>query len=140
MSFYAQYPASASGNNASVGTDGAPIPGASTIVGGEDPTGNLKPLSVNADGELIVNVDNFPSGGATAANQVLEISAIEAFSDKTQAGLVPEAYDYQAITYVGATTNINTVVYKLGGSGGTTVATLTMGYDGSSRLTSVTRS
>jgi len=130
-----------------------------------------------------------PVGGATAANQVLEIAAINtlltdaelraspvpvsgpltdaelrasavpvslgsvplptgaateatlaAFSDKTAAALVPEAFDYQDITYVGATTDINTVVYKLGGSGGTTVATLTMGYDGSNRLTSVTRS
>lgn len=73
-----------------------------------------------------------PSGAATEAT-------LAAFSDKTAAALVPEAFDYQDITYVGATTDINTVVYKLGGSGGTTVATLTMGYDGSNRLTSVTR-
>ena len=74
-----------------------------------------------------------PTGAATEAT-------LAAFSDKTASALVPEQFDYQDITYVGVTTNIDTVVYKLGGSGGTTVATLTMGYDGSSRLTSVTRS
>ncbi len=65
---------------------------------------------------------------------------LAAFSAKTAGSLVPVAFDYQAITYNGVTTDINTVVYKTGGSGGTTVATLTMGYDGSNRLTSVTRS
>lgn len=95
-------------------------------------------------------------GGATSANQVLEIaqltainsnttgvateSTLAAFSNKTASSLVAVAYDYQSISYVGVTTNIDTVVYKSGGAGGTTVATLTMGYDGSSRLTSVTRS
>ena len=73
-----------------------------------------------------------PTGAATEAT-------LAAFSAKTAGALVPQAYDYQAITYVGVTTDIDTVVYKTGGAGGTTVATLTMGYDGSSRLTSVTR-
>jgi hypothetical protein len=52
--------------------------------------------------------------------------------------LVPEAYDYISLSYTGA--NLTGVVYKSGGSGGTTVATLTLGYDGSNNLTSVTRS
>ena len=73
-----------------------------------------------------------PTGAATEAT-------LSAFSAKTAAALVPEAFDYQDITYVGATTNIDTVVYKLGGAAGTTVATLTLGYDGSNRLNSVTR-
>lgn len=88
-----------------------------------------------------------PAGGATAANQVLEIakltsidSELLAFSNKSASALVGVAFDYIATTYVGATTDISTVVYKSGGSGGSTVATLTMGYDGSNRLTSVTRS
>lgn len=80
-----------------------------------------------------------PVGGATAANQVTEIAAINTFSGKSASALVSQAYDYIATTYVGATTKVDTVVYKSGGSGGTTVATLTMGYDGSDRLTSVTR-
>lgn len=51
--------------------------------------------------------------------------------------LVPEAYDEVITTYVGATTKINTVVYKLAT---VTVGTLTFSYDGSDRLISVVRS
>jgi len=40
---------------------------------------------------------------------------------------VPPA-DYVAYTYLGSTNNIATAVYKIGGSGGTTVATLTFTY------------
>lgn len=72
------------------------------------------------------------SGVATEAT-------LSAFSNKTASAAVHEAFDYQSISYVGATTDIDVVVYKSGGSGGTTVATLTMGYDGSNRLTSVTK-
>ena len=52
--------------------------------------------------------------------------------------LSPAEYDYISLSYTGS--NLTGVVYKLGGSGGTTVATLTLGYDGSNNLTSVTRS
>jgi hypothetical protein len=58
---------------------------------------------------------------------------------KTAAGLISEKHDYISMTYVGATTDTATVVYKLGGVAGTVVATLTLGYDGSNRLTSVTK-
>lgn len=51
--------------------------------------------------------------------------------------LVPGAYDYVSLSYTGS--NVTTVVYKLGGSGGTVVSTLTLGYDGSDNLTSVTK-
>lgn len=61
-------------------------------------------------------------------------------TSNSASALVTEAHDYVEITYVGITTNINTTVYKLGGAAGTVVATLTMAYDGSNRLTSVTRS
>lgn len=50
--------------------------------------------------------------------------------------LVPVLYDQVVTTYVGSTTDINTIVYKQGGA---TVATLTMTYDGSNRLTDITR-
>lgn len=46
-------------------------------------------------------------------------------------------YDYISLSYTGS--NLTGVVYKTGGSGGTTVATLTLGYDGSDNLTSVTK-
>jgi hypothetical protein len=51
--------------------------------------------------------------------------------------LVPKIYDYVSCGYTGS--NLTTVVYKTGGSGGTTVATLTLAYDGSDNLTSITR-
>lgn len=53
------------------------------------------------------------------------------------AGLSIPAHDYIALSYTG--TNLTGVVYKTGGSGGTTVGTLTLAYSGST-LTSVTRS
>jgi hypothetical protein len=51
-------------------------------------------------------------------------------------GLIPENYDYIALSYTGD--NLTSVVYKTGGSGGTTVATLTLAYTGSV-LDSITR-
>jgi hypothetical protein len=56
---------------------------------------------------------------------------------KKIAGLEIPAHDYISISYTG--TNLTGVVYKTGGVGGTTVATLTLGYDGSNNLTSVTK-
>lgn len=49
---------------------------------------------------------------------------------------IPE-YDYISLTYTGS--DLTGVVYKTGGSGGTTVATLTLAYS-NGNLTSVTKS
>ena len=54
------------------------------------------------------------------------------------AGLNIPTHDYLGLSYTGS--NLTGVVYKLGGSGGATVATLTLGYDGSDNLISVTKS
>jgi hypothetical protein len=75
-------------------------------------------LSVTADGVEIKN---------DAGNPIPTIDGLE----------IP-AHDYIALTYTG--TNLTGVVYKDGGPGGTTVATLTLAYDGSDNLTSVTKS
>lgn len=53
-------------------------------------------------------------------------------------GLEIPAHDYLSLSYTGS--NLTGIIYKTGGSGGTTVATLTLGYDGSDNLTSVTKS
>jgi hypothetical protein len=45
-------------------------------------------------------------------------------------GLNIPQHDHVSISYVGATNNIDQVVYKEGGSGGQTVATLTFTYVG----------
>lgn len=179
MSFFSRYPASAANSNPSVSTNLDPIPASSTLIGGEDPSGDLRPVAVDASGNIIVGSSALPAGAATEAKQDVgnaslasidsntihvdtdnvtvtnsalptgaatelkqdsTITAINDFAGKTAGSLVPEAFDYQEITYVGATTDIDTVVYKSGGAGGTTVATLTMAYDGSNRLSTVTRS
>lgn len=53
-------------------------------------------------------------------------------------GLIPYAYDYISLSYTSA--NLTGVVYKTGGSGGTTVAILTLAYDVDNNLISVTKS
>ena len=52
-------------------------------------------------------------------------------------------HDYIALTYVtvgNGIGEIETVIYKTGGSGGTTVGTLTLAYDANDKLSTVTRS
>ena len=61
---------------------------------------------------------------------------------ETVGALVPASYNYIALTYVAAGNGlgeVETAIYKTGGSGGTTVATLTLTYDSSNRVATVTR-
>lgn len=78
------------------------------------------------------------------ANSLVNIdSEITAVNSKLAASLVPEPFDYQSISYVLAGNGageISTVVYKSGGAGGTTVATVTLTYDANNRVSTVTRS
>lgn len=71
--------------NPSVGINGAPIPGSSTLIGGKGPTGNETPVSVDASGNINTNVVNavLPTGSATAANQVLEIAQLTGIHSDT---------------------------------------------------------
>lgn len=58
-------------------------------------------------------------------------------------GLEIPAHDFIGVTYVAAGNGVGEiyqVFYKEGGSGGTTVATLTLSYDANNRLSGVTRS
>ena len=52
--------------------------------------------------------------------------------------LVTQNYDYISCSYTGD--NLTGVVFKTGGSTGTTVATLALTYDGSNNLLTVTKS
>jgi hypothetical protein len=52
-------------------------------------------------------------------------------------GLVPHAYDYISLSYTGS--DLTGVVYKTGGAGGTTVATLVLTYDVSNNLETITK-
>ncbi len=58
--------------------------------------------------------------------------------DKINVGnLVSEAYDYVNISYTGS--NATTIEYRSGGPTGLVVATLTLTYDGSNNVTSITK-
>ena len=83
------------------------------------------------------------SGGATELTLDAVLTQLEDLNARVAGSLVPETFDYLAITYVASGNGvgeIETVVYKTGGAGGATVATLTLAYDGSNRLSSTTRS
>jgi len=93
---------------------------------------------------------NDPNGlSQLDANQVIRKSATSLtdgqVAQKTVnlASLVTEPYDFIQLTYVSAGNGIGeveTVTYRQGGSGGTIVATLTLTYDGSDNLDTITRS
>lgn len=53
-------------------------------------------------------------------------------------GLAIPEHDYVSLSYSG--TNLTGVVYKAGGVGGATVATLALTYDGNGNLITVTKS
>jgi|LULO01.1.fsa_nt_gb hypothetical protein len=58
-------------------------------------------------------------------------------------GLSIPAHDYVALTYTGAdnagSEDPNTITYKMGGSSGTTVATLTITYAAAGRIATITK-
>jgi hypothetical protein len=54
--------------------------------------------------------------------------------------LANTTYDYVGMSNADGNGNYQTVVYKSGGASGTTKATLAITYDGSSNITSITRS
>jgi len=56
----------------------------------------------------------------------------------TTSSLSIPKYDYVSCSYTGA--NLTGVVFKTGGAGGVTVATLALAYDGSNNLLTVTKS
>jgi hypothetical protein len=70
--------------------------------------------------------------------EVMKVSTIDGDPLAVVAGLSIPEHDYISLSYTG--TNLTGVVYKTGGSGGTTVATLTLAYDGNDNLISVTKS
>lgn len=99
-----------------------------------------------------VGVSNFPTEYPLPSAQVSTLTppaAITGFNlESTQEdvlenletlnSLVPTKYDYISLTYTSE--NLTGVVFKLGGSGGTTVSTLTLAYDVDDNLTTVTKS
>lgn len=89
-----------------------------------------------AGGGGYVDVKVNPSGALTTETQLTSGTAAIGTVRVTNQ-LVPVNFDELVISYVGATTDISTVVYKLATA---TVATVTLSYDGSNRLIGVVRS
>ncbi|HDK42891.1 MAG TPA: hypothetical protein ENG87_05910 [Candidatus Pacearchaeota archaeon] len=88
--------------------------------------------ATGSSGSGNVTVTNFP------ATQNVDITAqtLSRLNTIQQAQLIPKEYDYIELSYTGS--NLTGVIYKTSGSGGTTVATLTLSYTGS-QLDSVAR-
>lgn len=79
----------------------------------------------------------FPYGIDGADVNMIKVDSEGNQSIIDASGLVPKEYDYIALSYTG--TNLTGVAYKKNGSGGTTVATLTLAYTGT-QLDTITRS
>lgn len=94
-------------------------------------------------GSFPVHNDRITATGNNCQIVKLDVGAVGVSSLVTGAlpininsSLVPYAYDYISLSYTGA--DLTTVVFKTGGAGGTTVATLTLTYI-ASVLQTVTR-
>jgi hypothetical protein len=116
------------------------------LIVGKDPSGNKMPVSVDANGAVVIsgtvssigNVEDILNSSlAVETVMAADVAATKA-SAASIAGLTIPAHDYMDLSYTGS--NLTSVVYKTGGSSGTTVATLTLTYDGSNNLTSVAKS
>lgn len=101
----------------------------------------LRKLSDRELTENSVDANNFPYI-QMRGNLIWQNGAWAKWDGVPLNSLIPDAYDYIAVTYVAAgdgVGEIETVTYKTGGSGGTTVATLTLAYDANDKLSSITR-
>jgi len=123
--------------------------GASTAANQATEIADLNSIVTNTTGlatqatlaEIATDTDNLATivtnttGLATSANQTNG-------SQKTldASALVPVAFDTIDVTATDGSDRPTTVLYKTGGLGGTTVATLTIVYDGSGNFQSVVRS
>ena len=97
-----------------------------------------KDFATSAKQDTLIAIDY-----STSADQALALAELQKLEARLAGSLVPETHDYIAITYVAAGNGvgeIETVIYKTGGAGGSTAATLTLAYDASHRLSSVTAS
>ena len=70
--------------------------------------------------------------------EVIKVSNVDGDPLAVINGLSIPEHQNISLTYTGS--NLTVVVYKTGGSGRTTVSTLTLAYDGSDNLISVTKS
>jgi len=100
------------------------------------------PLRVDVDENLKVTIEG-PVGPVSGTVKIEDTNGnpvtatLGALNVNNQTQLVPFVFDYIALLPTG--TNPTTIVYKTGGPSGTTVATLTLTYDGNLNVQTVTR-
>jgi hypothetical protein len=117
---------------------------ADVIIGKTD-NGAKLPVNVDTRGRLVIsgtvssigNVETILNTQTAIETAMAADLALTKSSAASIAGMAIPANDYMEFGYTGS--NLTSVIYKSGGSGGTTVATLTSAYSGSN-LTSVTKS
>lgn len=97
------------------------------------PVTALNPLPVSAviAATSDINIDEYGGTATTLGQKAMAASIpVTIASNQTSfpivSGLIPFAYDYISLSYTGA--DLTGVVFKTGGAGGTTVATLTLTY------------
>lgn len=142
------------------GQSGPLIQGAATTAAPSYTTAKTYPLSLTTVGNLRVDGSSvtqpvsgtffqatqpisaaslpLPTGAATEATLLdieTDVDSIDS-GIQTLNSLIPSVYDYISLGYSGS--NLTTVLFKSGGSGGSTVSTLTLAYTGA-RLDSVTK-
>jgi len=88
-----------------------------------------KKLKLIDNGDGTYSFSTSDAAGVSNSDLLSELQALNS--------MVPGVYDHVSLSYTGD--NLTGVVFKTGGSGGTTVSTLTLGYDGSDNLITVTR-
>ena len=96
-------------------------------------------LLTSLDGKDFATQTTLAAIDTSLNNIEADISLLE---DRLAGSLTPDTFDYIELTYVtvgNGIGEIETVVYKTGGAGGTTVATLTLAYDANDRLSTTTR-
>ena len=87
--------------------------------------------------KIETNTGGASGGGLTDAELRATPVPISGTISSKVAGWDIPLHDYRALGYTSG--NLTSVTYKTGGAGGTTVATLTLGYDGSGNLTCLTK-
>jgi hypothetical protein len=108
----------------------------------KNPSGNYVSIDCTNGGNLKVSLEELDPGvlGQEASADSFPVvlsTEQQAILSRVSGSLSNVDHDEVAITYVGSTDDISTVVMK---KATVTVGTLTMGYDGNGRLTSVVRS
>jgi len=104
----------------------------------EDASNTLRAVSVAKPLPISATSLPLPAGAATSSKQdtmIAQLAYLVAFE-------IP-AFNYIGFTYVAAgngTGEVETLTYKTGGAGGTTVATLTLAYNSDDEISSVTKS